>query len=229
VHFRTVVIPLLAALVCAAPAPRASRALRVASNDNRHAAGRLANGVLTVSLEARQGEWQPEGKSGYTHMIAAFAEPGKAPRIPGPLIRVPVGTEIRATVSNQLAKTMLLYGMGAKRGSADSVQLAPNERRELRFRVTEPGAYYYLARTDSFPVFARFTEDGQLGGVIIVDPVGYTPPANERILAITSWFTFDPNRVSGLGPTPSVTFNGMAWPATERMTFTQGDTVAFAS
>jgi len=42
---------LLVAGFSTAPAPA-----RIAPNDNRHPAGTLKNGVLTITLEARQGE-----------------------------------------------------------------------------------------------------------------------------------------------------------------------------
>src|SRR5687768_15703616 len=75
---------------------------RVAVNDNRVAAGTLQNGVLTVRLDARTGEWRPDGETDPAIVIRAFAEEGKALQIPAPLIRVPRGTEIRAFVRNSL-------------------------------------------------------------------------------------------------------------------------------
>jgi hypothetical protein len=53
----------------------------------------MVSGTLNVSLEAREGEWHPEGSSappGFT--IEAFAEEGGALLTPGPLLRVPVGS-----------------------------------------------------------------------------------------------------------------------------------------
>src|SRR5690242_9052347 len=46
---------------------------RIVPNDNRRPAGKLAHGVLTVALEARSGVWRPEGDSGRSLDVAAFA------------------------------------------------------------------------------------------------------------------------------------------------------------
>ena len=66
----------------------------IAPNANRQTAGTLANGVMTVALEAREGAWHPEGDNGRSLMVAAFAEEGKPLSTPGPVIRVPVGTTV---------------------------------------------------------------------------------------------------------------------------------------
>src|SRR6186713_1405141 len=59
---------------------------RVTVNDNRVAAGTLRNGVLTVRLDARTGEWRPDGETDPGILLRAFAEEGKALQIPAPLI-----------------------------------------------------------------------------------------------------------------------------------------------
>ena len=75
---------------------------RTRINDNRVAAGTLRAGVLTLRLEARVGMWHPDGDDAPGAALPAFAEEGRAPRIPGPLIRVRAGTEVVATVRAQL-------------------------------------------------------------------------------------------------------------------------------
>jgi FtsP/CotA-like multicopper oxidase with cupredoxin domain len=195
----------------------------VAPNDNRRPAGRLANGVLTVRLEARVGTWRPEGSRGPIITTAAFAEEGKELAIPGPLLRVPVGTEIRATVRNSLLQPMWLYGVGAKRGIADSVAIAPSEVKEISFRVSEPGAFYYAARTVAKSVVGRGPHDSQLGGLIIVDSAGVRPDPRERFFAITMWGSQDPAVESGINANSLFAFNGQSWPRTERFELTQGD------
>jgi len=228
------VIGIVARTTCivAVIAAHAGRTVQVAAtivpNDNRVAAGRMKHGVLTVGLEARVGIWQPDGPTGRSISTAAFAEVGKTLETPGPLLRVPVGTEVRATVRNSLAKPMWLYGMGRERGlSSDSVEIAPGATREVRFRADEPGAYYYAARTERFPVTERRSEDSQLGGVIIVDAPGARPSAYERIFAITFWVALDSTTMSGLsglGPDGlGFVFNGRSYPGNERLELTQGD------
>ena len=110
--------PLLALAVTSATSsgPEAIR-----PNENRHAAGALAGKVLTVKLEAREGVWRPEGDNGRAISVAAWAEEGKPLSNPGPLIRVPVGTEVRATIHNTLAKPLIVSGFGKTRGMSDSV------------------------------------------------------------------------------------------------------------
>ena len=48
----------------------------VQPNDNRHPAGQLAYGVLTLRLEVREGVWNPEGENGTEIPVQAFAEEG---------------------------------------------------------------------------------------------------------------------------------------------------------
>ena len=195
----------------------------VVPNDNRLHAGRLVNGVLTVRLQARTAIWRPEGSKGPIITTAAFAVEGERLQIPGPLLRVPAGTEIRATVHNSLLQPMWLYGMGNKRGIADSVAIPAGEDREISFRASEPGAYYYAARTVSKSVVNRGPHDSQLGGLIIVDSAGVRPDARERFFAITMWGSQDPTVESGINANSLFAFNGQSWPRSERFELTQGD------
>src|SRR5579859_5705755 len=68
----------------------------IAFNDNRVSAGTLARGVLTISMVAQPGEWRPYGSTGGTVELLAFGEAGQPLQSPGPLIRVSLGTRIRA-------------------------------------------------------------------------------------------------------------------------------------
>ncbi|MDB4909307.1 MAG: multicopper oxidase type 3, partial [Gemmatimonadetes bacterium] len=196
---------------------------RIAPNDNEHRAGRLEKGVLTVAIEARNGEWRPEEADGPALAVAAFSVSGGPLQTPGPLLRAPVGTELRVTVHNALTVPMWVYGLGEHRGYADSVQLAAGETREMRFRAKTPGISYYAARTTAGPVSARITDDSQLNGAIVVDPPGATP--SDRIFVISNWFTIDPKTMSGLGPNAMLAFNGLGWPHTPRIDLVQGDSV----
>src|SRR5690348_6360472 len=127
---------------------------RIVPNDNRAAAGHLRNGVLTVSLEARTGVWEPGGSGGPKLRVAAFAETGRPLQNPGPVLRVPVGTAIHASVTNRLAAPLWIYGMGRTRGYAsDSFDIAPGATREITFRPDAPGTFYYSGRTSKGPVF----------------------------------------------------------------------------
>ena len=75
-------------------------------NDNRTPAGVLRNGVLTLHLEMRQANWYPDEDRKTRLLVSAFAEEGRAPQIPGPLVRIPVGTEVSVTIRNSLDHTV---------------------------------------------------------------------------------------------------------------------------
>src|SRR5215475_2594988 len=74
----------------------------IAASDNRQPGGHLDNGVLALELEAREGIWYPEERDGPGLRVQAFAERGLTPEIPGPMIRVPEGTEIQVAIRNTI-------------------------------------------------------------------------------------------------------------------------------
>jgi manganese oxidase len=198
----------------------------IQSNDNRQAAGRLEGGVLSLRMEAREGKWYPDGPNGMVRAVAAFAEEGKPLQNPGPLIRVPVGTEVRVTIRNSLAVPLTLHGLGQNRGiTADSVRLEAGEVREVRFTAGTVGTYWYAGRTETVPaIYARRGRDSQLNGVIVVDPAeGRTQP-NDRIFMI-SWWVADTGSAAAAGPGSTLVINGLSWPHTERFEVTQGDSL----
>src|SRR5205823_13642197 len=104
------------------------------ANDNRVAAGRIVKGEFTLNLEARDALWYPEEGASQPIPIAAFAEAGGSPRTPGPMIRVPAGTEIRITVRNSLAVTIRLWGLQDRSGSGlESTVIAPGATQPFEF------------------------------------------------------------------------------------------------
>ena len=75
-----IVLPLLLALASNLPAPHpvassspADELVAIAANDNRRPAGRLEQGVLTLTLEVREGLLRPEGDDGPGVPALAFA------------------------------------------------------------------------------------------------------------------------------------------------------------
>ena len=137
---------LLAASAWSPASPRGALPL-VHANDNRAAAGRLRHDTLTIRLVVAMAEWRPEADSGPAVEVAAFAEEGKPPEIPGPLLRVPAGTVIHATIRSALTdSTLWLHGfLDRPAARNDSVALRPGETRELRFSAEAPGSYLYWA------------------------------------------------------------------------------------
>src|SRR5712671_3541010 len=92
-----------------APGPALAR---IATNDNRHTAGTLRDGKLELKLDIVKAQWFPEADSGLSVTIQAFAEDGRAPEVPGPVIRVPEGTEIHITLHNSLpASEGVVHGL----------------------------------------------------------------------------------------------------------------------
>ena len=68
-----------------AESPRTAPSVAIQSNSNQTAAGRLEDGVLTLHLELRQGDWYPEAETGPSMKVYAFAEEGGPLQVPGPL------------------------------------------------------------------------------------------------------------------------------------------------
>lgn len=217
--------PLVASPLSARTYPTDSAA--VVPNDNRTPAGRWRGDTLTLHLVARGGDWQPEGAQGPRVPIFAFAEDTGAPRIPGPLIRVPVGTVVDLTVHNRLARPLRLFGLNDWPSERpDSILLAPSEERHLRLQARAAGTYLYWGRTlaDSFAF--GVLEDGQLSGAIVVDSVPRGRRAEaDRVFIIGLWKAREtPSGTPIEEREETLVLNGLAWPHTERMSLTVGDT-----
>ncbi|MGH7476442.1 MAG: multicopper oxidase domain-containing protein [Longimicrobiales bacterium] len=229
-------------------APLSARAARALPNDNIVPAGRLVDGVFTLRLEARQANWYPEDSAGAAIPVFAFAETGEAASIPGPMIRVPAGTELRVAVRNTLPKTLTLRGLRDRAESAaDSIVIQPGATHELRFRAATPGTYYYWGRTEPNPPNSPPTavprlgirHDATLAGAFIVDAPGTSPAPDEQVFVITAWA--DTSTALGVKSDHAdrilrregiprdhwllLAVNGRSWPYTERLSYTIGDTV----
>ncbi|HTS60017.1 MAG TPA: multicopper oxidase domain-containing protein, partial [Terriglobales bacterium] len=128
----------------------------VAANDNRAAAGELRDGVLNLHLELVQGRWYPENEPGLHRDIYAFAETGRAPQSPGPLIRVTQGTKIRATIHNSLSLAARIYGLHQHPGDPnEALKFEPGETRDVQFLASQPGTYLYWAATSAHSLGGR--------------------------------------------------------------------------
>ena len=226
---RYLLVPTLAlTLIASASHSRTAESPTIVPNSNTSPAGRLDNGVLTLDLEAVRAKWHrgagmPPGKE-----IDAFAEVGKAPTMPGPLVRVPAGTQVRVRVRNTLNHQITFFVPNPALGE-DSVVIAAGASGQLSARLTDPGNYIYRA-TDTTEVAANLSIDGALGGAIVVDTAG-RPRPHDRVFMIMMFFdtTLGANSqlTAELGAPGRVAFtlNGLAWPNTERMSATVGDTL----
>ena len=116
----------------------------VVANDNRTAAGQLKGQQLTLRLELRKARWFPDAETDPHIDLHAFGETGKAPQIPGPLIRVNVGTEIVVNVTNLLKSDVRIHGLHERPGQlTDTFEVAAGATREVRFKAGAAGTYTY--------------------------------------------------------------------------------------
>ena len=201
---------------------------RADANDNRRAVGTLRDGVLTVALEARVATWHPDGDQLPGTSVEAFGEVGRNPSVPGPLVRVPAGTEIRASLRNSIeGDTITFYiparlSRGAPPDQLDSLVVPPGETRPLRITATRPGTYLYRAVSGRRGTGrAALRIDGLLGGALVVDSAGATGAPRDRVMVLQG--LGEPNAAPALPRVMAI--NGRSWPHTERLLATVGDTL----
>ncbi|MGB8324004.1 MAG: multicopper oxidase domain-containing protein [Candidatus Acidiferrum sp.] len=198
-----------------APAPEP-----ILANQNRVAAGKLESGILNIQLELRSGAWRPEAEDGPQLFVQAFAEAGShRAQIPGPLLRMPVGTTVHASVTNKLKIKATVYGFNTRPADPQQggTEISPGESHQFTFPVGAPGTYYYWARTTeplklaTRTVIEPIRADAQLNGAFIVDPAD-TPVSPDRIFVINSMFVaadiIHP-------PVEVLSINGKSYPYTE--------------
>ena len=220
----------VATVVASAPGPVASsgdpgvRALPgIETHDNANASGTLRNGVLSIDLVAAEGTWYPEKRGGPAHPVYVFGEAGGALRNPGPLLRVPAGTEVHATLRNAIGeRTLTVHGLHDRPGSAKPISIAPGDTAVVRFRLTTPGTYFYWGTTREAPTLVdRFGKDGQLVGALVVDPPGARPLDHVFVIGINE----DSAAIPPQRRLRSVVVNGRSWPHSAIHTVGVGDTV----
>ena len=220
-------VPLLLPLLAAAPrrAIRVERPLAVA-NDYQRSAGVLSDGVLSVRLVAQRARWRPADEGGVALPADALGEEGKAPSVPGPLLRAPVGTRVRATIRNTLPETLVVSGLRERGpGSKErTVTIAPGAARPIAFTINVPGAYVYFGELhDSTGNIIPGGRGTQLVGMIIGDTSTTVP--HERVMAMGFWNRLIDSTAKKPEERPLFILNGKIWPYTPRFTFQVGDTV----
>jgi len=193
-------------------------------NPNTAPAGRFRGSVLTIALDAKLTMWHPDGDSLPGIPIEAFAERGRPPQVPGPLIRVTEGTEIQASVLNSLeGDTLTFYFQWGD--AADSLVIPPGMTREIRVRANKAGTFFYRATTSN-RLGRMLAFGGLLAGAVVADPSGAMRPLRDRIFVLQ---VAADSTIPGTGiplPARSVwAINGRAWPHTERITAIVGDTL----
>src|SRR5215207_648268 len=228
----------LASLTLMHARPLPPRVERAVANDNRTPAGAMVGDTLALRLTVTPVAWHILGDSAPAFTLLAFAEEGKTPTIPGPLIRVRVGTPVRVTVRNPLDDTLVIRGFGERDAMHDSLVVLPGDTVTTHFVPRREGTYLYWVPAYSIRVPDDLPStllpprgfDSQLAGAIVVDPPGSVP--EDRIFVITA---LQDRAGDGSGPA-SVdrhgtlrrqfnAVNGRAWPHTEGLLYALGDTV----
>ena len=185
-------VAIIALVVTASSAPAARlrtthAADVVVANDNRRSAGVLTGNTLTLRLRAGLGSWRPEGAAGPVLQVEAFGEEGATLQSPAPLIRVPKGTEIVASIRNDLDAPLRVHGLCTKNGSPCApIEVPISGVREVRFAAGDAGTYHYWATSSAMPIQFRGSTDTQLSGAFVVDAADAAPDA-DRVLVITEW------------------------------------------
>lgn len=226
--YRVIGHSVLVCLLLALGAARGAAAEEIVANQNCKEAGKLENGVLTVQLEVRSGAWRPEAEDGPQLFVQAFGEAGREAQIPGPLLRMPEGTKVHATVSNKLKISATVYGLNTRPGdeNAAGTEIPAGESREFTFTAGAAGTYYYWARTSEplkigdKTLVEPLRADAQLNGAFIVDPAG--PAVADRIFVIDSMFA----ESDVMHPELEVlSINGKSYPYTETLEYTAGQNI----
>ncbi|MEO8636851.1 MAG: multicopper oxidase domain-containing protein [Gemmatimonadales bacterium] len=200
----------------------ASESPAVHPNDNRTPAGRFHGDTLDINLEVRVATWRPEADPGPAIDVVAFGEAGQEPRIPGPLIRVPTGTVIVASVMNRLTdSTIAVHGLLTRPIERDdSLVLKPGESTTVTFVAGAPGTFLYMAVLGTHNYIKDVDDEREtVSGAFIVDPVGGSPP--DRILMMNIWGS----TIDSLTYRNALAINGRSWPYTERFEATVGDSI----
>jgi FtsP/CotA-like multicopper oxidase with cupredoxin domain len=186
----------------------------IMANDNRTPGGTLRDGVLYLQLELRKGVWHPESDDGEAIPSYAFGEARKPLQVPAPAIRVPQGATIDITLNNSLTVPVTIHGLHQRPGSdSDVVTVNPGAAQHIRFPAGRAGTYLYWGRTPDGRRGNGRVLDALLGGALVVDPPGGTPPS-DRIFVLERWN----------GPTRTA-INGKSWPYTERLNYEVGEKV----
>lgn len=192
----------------------------ILANQNHSPAGALHDGVLTIQLEVAKGLWHPEADDGIGLAVYAFGESGTSLQNPGPLIRVPQGTEIDASIHNAITKPVTFHGLVDISARNDAViEVSPGGTAHVRFKATTPGLFCYWAATDGEDVKSRYGIDSELTGAFVVDPPGSTLPDEIFVIELISEHPGSNSKKN------LATINGKSWPYTQRFDYEVGQPV----
>jgi FtsP/CotA-like multicopper oxidase with cupredoxin domain len=184
------------------------------------------NGVKVFELIAKAVQWTI--LDGVT--VTAYTDNGT---VPGPMIRVTEGDQVKIMVKNELRVPTTIHWHGIEVPNAmDGVPgvtqdpIQPGETFTYEFTAKPAGTFMY---------HSHFEGDVQvsagLSAPFIVDPKEpeSNPPVVDKVLMISEWRMVDGQTyaampVSGMEPN-YFTINGKSFPATETITIRKGDLV----
>ncbi|HEX6133857.1 MAG TPA: multicopper oxidase domain-containing protein [Longimicrobiales bacterium] len=193
----------------------------IAANDNRAPSGVLRDSVLTIEMVAGAGTWYPSGRAGAGRAVYAFGTAAGLTN-PGPLIRVPTGTVVRATVRNELDRVLTVHGFFDRPGGAATITVQPGDSARVQFRLNEPGTFHYWGSTrGAARLTDRFGAESQLVGAIVVDEPG--APTDDHVFVIG--IEDDSAAVPARRRVRAAVVNGRSWPYSHSSTVRLGETV----
>ena len=187
---------------------------------------REENGVKVFELTTKAVQWPILDDVSVT----AFTYNGT---VPGPMIRVTEGDQVRIVVKNELPDPTTIHWHGVEVPNAmDGVPgvtqdpIEPGESFTYEFTAKPAGTFMY---------HSHFEGDVQVSAGLyapfVIDPKEpeTNPPAVDKVLMISESLmrggqTFAPMPMSGMEPN-FFTINGKAFPATETITVKKGDLV----
>jgi len=229
---------LLIASALGADSTVSRRAVPVAALETyRTSVGKRIGDTLVATLELRESRWRPQGARAIEVPVYVFAEPGIAPKVPGPMLRLNEGGTVRLTLRNTLGKRVVVRGLQGrpfKAEATDSVALLPGGDTTITFAAGDAGSYFYWARVTPTvnhrvapipgDLWGGENAEGPFIGTFIVDPKGARPDPNERTFLITRWLD---EYLPAINDTVDwkLTLNGGSYPNTEPLTYAVGDTV----
>ncbi|MGQ9371218.1 copper-containing nitrite reductase [Azospirillum sp. ST 5-10] len=142
------------------------------------ALGERAPQTVRVALETKEAVGTLA--DGTTYRYWTFTEPGGAPKVPGPLVRVRAGDTVQITLTNDDDSTMMhnidLHAVTGLHGGGHATMAAPGETKGFTFKALKPGLYVYHC---AVPMAAQHIANGMYG-MILVEPEGGLPKVDHE-------------------------------------------------
>lgn len=217
-------VPFVLGIAALAPHDRAL--FELGFHDNTTSAGEMIGGELVVALEIRRGLWRPNGPTQHGTPVLAFVERGRPAMLPGPLLRVPVGTVLRVSVTNTLDTTLTVHGLGSAPAAPDSFMLGAGDSREVRFVADAEGNRFYYGKLPGNAFDDIRGEDGHLTGAFIVDPPG-ARSVQDKVLLISASAHSRDSTGAFQNDREVIAINGRPWPFTQRLSVNVRDSLHF--